>query len=144
LRYGLFYGPDFYPELNVYDDLKSSGELALLKNSTLRQSLAALDARLELVRAAQDDLTTVQQLTIDPYLVKRLDLLPLLGPLSGIDLTDEGSGVDSRFLSDVEFRNLILFKLDLVMQTEKVFEDADAALIAVEQSMAAEDALGGS
>ena len=27
LRYGLLYGPTFSPELNVYDDLKNSGEL---------------------------------------------------------------------------------------------------------------------
>ena len=62
LHYGLLYGSTFYPELNVYDDLKSSGELALLTNPELLRSLATMDSRLELMRIAQADLTAVQQL----------------------------------------------------------------------------------
>ena len=52
LRYGLTYGPDFFPELNVYDDLKNSGELALLTNPELRRSLASMETRLEQARFA--------------------------------------------------------------------------------------------
>ena len=44
LRYGLLYGATFSPELNVYDDLKNSGELALLTDRRLRRALAKMEA----------------------------------------------------------------------------------------------------
>ena len=58
LRYGFFYVPTYHPELNVYDDLKNSGELALLSNAELRRALASMDRRLELLLAAQADRAT--------------------------------------------------------------------------------------
>lgn len=49
---GLLYGPSYSPELNVYDDLKNSGELALLTNPDLRRALARMESRLRLIELA--------------------------------------------------------------------------------------------
>jgi hypothetical protein len=132
---GLFYGSTFYPELNVYDDLKSSGELALLTNPVLRRSLATMDARLEQVQLVLADLATVQQLNMDSYLINRLDLLPLLGPYTGLDNIAQDTGLDLGFTSDLEFRNLVLFKFDLLTGLKRDFKKAEAALTAVQRSI---------
>ena len=136
LRSGFLYAPNFYPELNVYDDLKSSGELGLLTNPDLRQSLAAMDSRLGLVRLAQADLATVQQLNIDLYMINQLDLLPFFAPLTGLDQIVEASKMDFEFTSDMEFRNIVVFKLDLVLVVDEVFQNAENALMAVQQTIA--------
>jgi hypothetical protein len=135
LRFGFLYGSTFYPVLNVYDDLKNSGELALLTNAEVRQSLATMDTRLELVQFAQADLTTVQQLNIDPYMIDHFNLLSFYGSLTGLEDPADNSPPDLQFTSDVTFRNLVLFKLDLVTQLEESFENAETALVAVEQSI---------
>ena len=136
LRYGLLYGANFYPELNVYHDLKASGELALLTNRDLRQSLATMDTRLELVRLAQADLVAVQQLNVDSYMIKRLDLRLFYGPLLELYNISEDSEMDLEFSSDMEFRNVILLKLDLVTQLQIGFRDAEDALVSVQRAIA--------
>ena len=138
LRYGLLYGTSFHPELNVYDDLKNSGELALLTNPEIRQSLATMDVRLEIVEYARVDLMRVQQLNVDPYMIENLNLRSLFGPITGLPDTPENSKLDLEFMSDVKFRNVVLFKLDLVTFLEGTFKSADIALVAVRQSIASQ------
>ena len=135
LRPALLYVPTFYPEINVYDDLKSSGELALLTNSELRSSLANMDARLGLVRMAQDDMATVQQLNIDSYMMDNLNLRWFCGSITGLDDIAEAAMPDPAFISDMDFQNLLLFKPDLVTSVEKEFQNAADALIAVQRSI---------
>lgn len=138
LRYGFLYGPTFYPELNVYDDLKNSGELALLTNSELRRSLATMDSGLELMRFAQADLATVQQLNVDSYMINQLDLRSFYGSLTGLDHNAEVSEMDLGFASDMEFRNIVLLKLDLVTQVQAALQDLENALMAVQQCIASQ------
>lgn len=138
--YGFLYVPDFQPELNVYEDLKSSGELALLTDPELRRSLAAMDARLEGLRAAQSDVVTVQQLNFDTYLVSRVDLRSIMGDLLDLGPVDPGQ-VDLSFAKTLEFKNLAIFKLDLMVQIGHAFEEAEAALTAVHQLIDARDPL---
>lgn len=135
LRFAFLYAPAFYPELNVYDDLKNSGELALLTNPGLRSSLATMDARLTLVRDAQTDLATVQTLNIDSYMINHLNLRTFYGSSTGLDDIAEDSRPDLALISDMRFRNLLFLKLDLVTQIEMVFQNAKSALIAVQQSI---------
>ncbi len=138
LRYGLLYGSIFYPELNVYDDLKSSGELALLTNPELRRALATMDSRLELMRFAQADLTTVQQLNVDLYMINQLDLRSFYGSLTGLDRISEASETDFGFTSNIKFRNIVFLKLDLVTQVQAAFQNLENALMAVQQSIASQ------
>ena len=135
LRYALTYGPDFFPELNVYDDLKNSGELALLTNPELRRSLATMDARLEQARFAQADLITVMQLNFDWYLITHFDLRWLYGPLTILDQDTEPSMADLGFTSEMEFQNIVIFKLDMVEQVEAAFQATEDALMAVQQAI---------
>ena len=143
LRYGLLYGPTFYPELNVYDDLKNSGELALLTNPELRRSLATMDSRLEFMRFAQVDLAAVQQLNVDSYMINQLDLSSFYGSVTGLDNVTEASKTDLGFTSDMKFRNIVLHKLDLVTQVEVAFQNLANALEAVQQSIVTSRGEGG-
>lgn len=138
LRHGFLYALAFYPELNVYDDLKSSGELALLSNPELRRSLATMDSRLELMRAAQADLATVQQLNFDSYMINRFDLRLFYEFLSGLYHIAEASEMDLGFTSDMEFRNIVLFKLDLVTQADEALQNLEDELITVQQIIASQ------
>ena len=73
LRFAFLYGPSFTTTISAYDDLKNSGELSLLTDSAVRRSLAAIDAGLQQIRLAQNDLATVQQLQIDSFAMTHLD-----------------------------------------------------------------------
>ncbi len=128
VRYAVLYGPTFSPELNVYDDLKNSGELALLTNPELRQALARMDSRMQSVAFAQSDLLTIQQINVDTYMIEHLDMQTLIGPVLGVEPDVAATNPDFSFLSEREFRNRMLMKLDLVIQLEEAFEEAAAAL----------------
>ncbi|MDJ0910880.1 MAG: hypothetical protein QNI99_16995 [Woeseiaceae bacterium] len=138
VRYAVLYGPIFSPELNVYDDLKNSGELALLTNPELRQALARMDSRLQRVAFAQSDLLTIQQINVDTYMIEHLDMQTLIGPLLGIESDVAATNADFSFLSDREFRNRMLMKLDLVMQLEDELAEAAAALKEVHEQIVAQ------
>ncbi len=138
LRHGLLFGSAFYPEMSVYDDLKSSGELALLTNPGLRRSLSSMKAGLEQLRLAQADLTVVQQLNIDSYMVDHMDLTDFYGDMTGLKLPDGGSIASYEFIDDREFRNRVLLKLDLVVQLETVIEETQSRVLAVKRSIESE------
>jgi hypothetical protein len=135
LRYGLLYGPNFSPELNVYDDLKNSGELALLTDRRLRQALARMDAQLKRFQLAQVDLASVQLLDIDSYLIDETDLRPLYGTDLGLDWTTVNGQRDFEFVADTRFRNRVLLKLDLVSGIQSGLTDVETALVEVQQSI---------
>jgi len=135
LRYGLTYGPEFFPELNVYDDLKNSGELALLTNPELRRSLASMEASLDQVRFAQADLITVMQLNFDPYLIAHFDLRWLYESITELADVTEVSKSSLEFTSEMEFQNLVIFKLDMVELIEVALQETETALMAVQQSI---------
>ncbi len=126
LRHGLLFGLAFHPEMSVYDDLKSSGELALLTNPRLRQALSNMDSGLEQLRLAQSDLTTVQQLNVDSYMVDHMDLISFYGELTGMDQTGDAPRSDFGFLGDREFLNRVVLKLDLVTQLEAVLAETES------------------
>lgn len=136
LMRGFFYVTVFRAELNVYDDLKNSGELSLLRDAELRRTLSALDSQLERLRLAQADMTAVQQLNLDSYLIRRIDLFPILGEYLDLDPGRDGGIKDLGFLGEAEFRNLVLFKLDLVVQLSGDMRRSEQALLAVDRSIA--------
>ncbi|HSM62252.1 MAG TPA: hypothetical protein VK849_15695 [Longimicrobiales bacterium] len=142
--WGFFGMPTFHPELNVYDDLKSSGELALLTDPSLRQGLSAMDAAIERLRLAQEDLTTVQQLNLDPFLIQRVDLRHVMdvGEM-GLHEVAAPSRSELIFTSDPEFRNLALFKLDLVLQADRAAAEAEERMLAVRHALAEQLGEGG-
>lgn len=135
VRYGVLYGAAFSPELNVYDDLKNSGELALLTNRDLRRSLATMDRQFEELQLAQSDLALVQQLEIDSYAIDHTNLRVLYGDDLGIDWVAPDRERDFTFLTDLRFQNRVLLKLDLVSQLVSGFEDAEEALERVSKTI---------
>jgi len=133
LRHGLLFGLAIHPEMSVYDDLKNSGELALLTNHVLRQSLSHMESGLEQLRLTQADLTTVQQLNVDSYMVDHMDLMSFYGDLTGLDGAGNGPRTDLSFIADREFQNRILLKLDLVTQLEMVLGETESRVLEVKR-----------
>ena len=130
---GLLFGPVFAPEIAVYADLKNSGDLALLRNAALRQELASMDATLEHLELLQADLVTVQQLNLDPFLVREFALGEAFGgylELEGLPQDTAPPAFDLRVL-----RNLALFKLDLVDQLVQAYGEVSDAMDRVEGAM---------
>ena len=125
LRHGLLFGLAFHPEMSVYDDLKNSGELALLTDSSLRQALSNMDSGLEQLRMTQADLITVQQLNVDSYMVDHMDLISFYGAMTGIERVRDLPTLDFEFLQDREFLNRVVLKLDLVTQLEAVLAETE-------------------
>ena len=138
LRHGLLFGLAFHPEMSVYDDLKNSGELALLTNPGLRQALSGMEAGLEQLRLTQADLTTVQQLNIDSYMVDRMDLISFYGELTGLEEANNGQVTELGFIADKAFRNRVLLKLDLVTQLEAVMEETESRVREVKRRIETE------
>jgi hypothetical protein len=133
LLYGLLYGANYSPELNVYDDLKNSGELALLTNPALRRALAKMDSRLQLIKLAQDDFAAVQQFSIDSYIIDHLDLRQVYGASLGLDYVAGDVEKIMELTSETQFQNRILLKLDLVTEVENDFSNMESALTEVRE-----------
>lgn len=126
----------FHPQLVVYDDLRSSGELSLL-DAGVRGTLSSMDQRLRRLDGAQQDLTMVQQLNFDAFAMRNVDLVPLLGGY--LELTEEveppSRAQYDALVATREFRNLAVFRLDLLTnilrlagELEEALETASAAV----------------
>ena len=133
LSWALFYGPVFSPELNVYDDLKSSGELSLLTDSALRSALARMDAAMGRIQLAQSDLTNVQQLHIDSFAIDSTPVRLFYAEEIGLERIDTSGEDPFAFVEDPRFRGRMVLKLDLVTQLEMRFREAGEALVQVRE-----------
>lgn len=142
LRMGFLYSSRFSPELNVYDDLKNSGELALLTSSELRQALARMESLLEVVAIEQMDLLTVQQINLDPYMLERFDLRQMLGAVINPKNVTNEIAIDIELVADIRTQNRMLMKLDIIIQLDILLEDAERALAKVRQLIASEGISG--
>lgn len=79
----LFYAPfistqTLVPVIQTYADLKASGQVSIISNQLLRESLAGLESSLIELGIQLNDNLTVQQLNMDPIIIKELDLPILL------------------------------------------------------------------
>jgi hypothetical protein len=94
-----------------------------------------MDATFEELALLQADITMVQQLTIDPFVIREFDLGPIVGPWVGLEdlpRDPETTELDLRMM-----RNLSLFKLDLIEQEISNYREAMEALDEVDYAMAA-------
>lgn len=132
ISWGLFYGPVFSPQLNVYDDLKNSGELSLLTNPALRSALARMDASMGRIMLAQSDLTTVQQLHVDSFAVNSTNVRIFYGEELGLYRPDVSDADQLEFANDPGFKSRMVLKLDLVSQLEIRFGEAQTVLLSVQ------------
>lgn len=141
LQYAFLYGSAFAAELNVYEDLKSSGELALLSSADLRQALAKMDSRLVQVKLAQSDLLAVMHRNFDSYWAEHTDMRLVYTGALGFEGFAQDSEADYGFILDPEFRNRLMLKLDLVLWVDRSLKEAEDALVNVEDAIS--EQLGG-
>lgn len=131
ISWGLFYGPAFSPQLNVYDDLKNSGELSLLTNPFLRSALARMDAGMSRIELAQSDLASVQQMHVDSYAVDMTNVNIFYGEELGLRRPDVSGTDQLDFANEPGFKSRMVLKLDLVTQLEMRFREAQEDLLSV-------------
>jgi hypothetical protein len=139
LRTGFFGMPELQPELSVYDDLRSSGELALFSDASLRQALSAMRARIDRLLVYQADLLNVEQINVDPYLLRRFDLSELFrGRFEDLEIPTGQADSGTALTADMEARNLALFKLDMLTQFALRLDEVEGALLSVQQILVAQ------
>lgn len=81
----------------------------------------------------QSDLTSMQQLDIDSYIIDRIELRQIYGNDLGLDWIPIDTEQILLFMSDIRFQNRILLKLDLVTQLDNNFSKVATALEEVGQ-----------
>lgn len=115
----------FEPQMDTYEDLRSSGELALLAPD-VRRSLSAVDQRLRRLEKALIDLTTVQQLHYDPFAVANIDMVSLLGEFLDLEIAEDPrtEAENREILASRRFRNMLVFRLDLL---ENILDETSAS-----------------
>lgn len=139
LRTGFFGMPELQPELSVYDDLRSSGELALFSDASLRQALSAMRARIDRLLVYQADLLNVEQINVDPYLLRRFDLSELFrGRFEDLEIPTGQADSGTALTADMEARNLALFKLGMLTQFALRLDEVEGALLSVQQILVAQ------
>jgi hypothetical protein len=128
----------FEPQMDTYEDLRSSGELALLAPD-VRRSLSAMDQRLRRLEKALLDLTTVQQLNYDPFAVANVDMASLLGEFLDLEIAEDPQieGAYREVLASRRFRNLLVFRLDLLENILTETSTSEEALRAAAEAIRA-------
>ena len=57
---------------------------------------------------------------------------------TGLAHISDASEVDLGFMSDMEFQNLLVFKLNMIEQVDAAFQKTEIALMAVQQTIASQ------
>ena len=139
LRTGFFGMPELQPELSVYADLRSSGELSLFSDASLRPALSAMRARIDRLLVYQAALLNVQQINVAPYLLRRFDLSELFrGRFEDLEIPTGQADSGTALTADMEARNLALFKLDMLTQFALRLDEVEGALLSVQQILVAQ------
>jgi hypothetical protein len=110
---GLFLVAGYEPRLAALRDLQTSDQLRVLAPQ-VRRGIAELDRRLGELERVEDDFTRSQQGLVDPYLVARVPLAPILTTADSLPLSIEQVSTGGwASLRTQELRNAIAFKLSL-------------------------------
>lgn len=115
----LMYGPLWQsvfevPVLQTYNDLKSSGEVSIIQNLSIRNKLADLELGFNNLNRQANDVLTVQQLRVDDIVINDLDFITILQASKFPSITRGDSNNYRDFLNDRKVRNTLGAKLELM------------------------------
>lgn len=141
----LFEFQSFDNRLSAHQDLKSTGRLGLITNGDIRRSLAKVDQILEEISASEADLIATQHATIDPYLVRHMDLsavakagyltidtsqMDRAGIATADTLIGEPVGIDhTGLLKDSQLRGILALRIILLSELMGDYSDLKFLLL---------------
>jgi hypothetical protein len=136
----LFNLSSFQDRLATLRELKSTGELGLIRNADIRRSLADLDQALEDMRSTESDLIQTHHAIIDPYMVQHTDLVPMILASSTRSSMDRflGAGVGTdhtSLMQDREFRNILAFRILLLNNCAERYGQLASLLLTLQQQI---------
>ena len=110
---GLWEMGAYEPPLTALRDIETSGEIRLL-TPEIRRAIAEFNRHLSHHMTVEADFTTSQQGLVDPYLVSRLPLAPILAVSDTLSISERlAPRQDWIALRSDEARSLMAFKLSL-------------------------------
>ena len=81
----------------------------------------------------------MQQINVDPYLLRRFDLSELFrGRFEDLEIPTGQADSGTALTADMEARNLALFKLDMLTQFALRLDEVKGALLSVQQILVAQ------
>lgn len=115
----LMYGPLWQavfevPVLQTYNDLKSSGEVSIIQNLSIRNKLADLELGFNNLTSQLHDVLAVQQLRIDEIAINDLDFITVLQAARFPSVTKRDPNNYREFLNNRKVRNTLGAKLELM------------------------------
>ncbi len=111
---GLFDMSQFTYQMNVYEHLKTSGQLSLIEDEDLKLLLTKIGSQIDTHNRGQVGELDAQYVTIDAYLIKNHPMGALLKNFPVMEdfnphLSNEAPDYE-RFVLDMETQNLIAYK----------------------------------
>ena len=114
--------PKFIPRDATFADLKSSGNLHLIKDIELKGLLFAYYNQVQLIKENQESEQQATITLVGPYFLKRFPLDDVLGNSSRREKGEELSTV----AEDIEFRNLVLLRVGNRSELLALYQAADS------------------
>ncbi|MBD0832414.1 DUF6090 family protein [Aestuariibaculum sediminum] len=111
------------PILNIYNNLKFTNKLSLIRNLRLKEKFANFEADLKELDNMIEDRLNVQQIRIDAIVENDLNFVPLIkSNVPEINIENESKNDYSQILNNRRIRNLLSIKLTMTQDVIKYRE----------------------
>ncbi len=114
--------PNYIPRDATFADLKSSGNLHLIKDVSLKGLLFAYYNQAQLIKENQESEQQATITLVGPYFMKRFSLDGVIGNLSQANKGEDRSSL----VEDTEFRNLVLLRVGNRTELLALYQTADS------------------
>ena len=106
------------PVIQTYSDLKNAGEISLIENRTIRESLAEVENGFNNLTSQQEDLITVQQMRVDEIAIQLVDLTTIMQKNRLPQITSGEKNNYRKLLENRVVRNTFVAKLELLRNAQ--------------------------
>jgi len=117
------------PTFNVYNNLKSTNKLSLIKNKKINEKFTELEFRLNKLNDILNDRLSVHQIRIDDILEKDVNFIPLVkSNVPSINIENEPRNNYSQLLEIKRIRNLLGMKLSFTQDVINYRKNLDTEI----------------
>jgi len=138
--YPLWSGASEAPVIQSYNDLKTSGDISVIKNRSIREELAEIETGFINLNSQLKDFITVQQIRGDEIALKKVNFIRVLKKYRYTELTVGTENNYRELINDIEIQNVFgakMIQLDsivnyrrlLLANCNKVIELIDSQII---------------
>ncbi len=106
------------PVIQTYSDLKNAGEISLIENRIIRESLVEIENGFNNLTAQQQDLITVQQMRVDEIAIQLVDLATIMQKGRLPEITPGEKNEYRTLLDNRVVRNTFVAKLELLRNAQ--------------------------